>query len=89
VPGELSIIAFHDAKIAQYLSPPLTTIWMPLFELGEAAVKLLVQVIDGKDFVPLQRVQTPEPRVIERRSLAPPRSEGPFGFRLNTAGAAR
>ena len=76
VPAELSIIAFHDAKIAEYLSPPLATIWMPLFELGEAGVRLLVRVINGKDFVPLQRVQKPEPRVIERKSLAPPRSDG-------------
>jgi DNA-binding LacI/PurR family transcriptional regulator len=48
---------------------------MPLFELGEAATKLLVEVINGSDFVPLQRVQEPEPRVIERKSLAPPRSD--------------
>ena len=56
-PTDLSIIAFHDAKIAEYLSPPLATIWMPLFELGEAATKLLVRVINGKDFVALERVQ--------------------------------
>ncbi len=89
VPEQLSIIAFHDAKIADYLSPPLATIWMPLFELGEAAVKLLVRVINGKDFVQLQRVQKPEPRVIERKSLAPPRSDGLVGLRLPAAGAAR
>jgi DNA-binding LacI/PurR family transcriptional regulator len=47
---------------------------MPLFELGEAATKLLIDVINGKDFAPLQRVQSPVPRVIERRSLAPPSS---------------
>ena len=75
VPADLSVIAFHDATIAGYLSPPLATVWMPLFELGEAATKLLVEVINGSDFVPLQRVQEPEPRVIERKSLAPPRSD--------------
>jgi LacI family transcriptional regulator len=72
VPADLSVIAFHDATIADYLSPPLATIWMPLFELGEAATQLLVDVINGKDFVPLQRVQKPEPRVIERKSLGRP-----------------
>jgi len=74
VPEDLSMIAFHDATIAGYLSPPLATVWMPLFELGEAATKLLIDVINGKDFAPLQRVQSPVPRVIERRSLAPPSS---------------
>jgi len=75
VPADLSIIAFHDATIAEYLTPPLATIWMPLFELGETATELLISVINGSDFVPLQRVQSPEPRVIERKSLAPPRSD--------------
>jgi LacI family transcriptional regulator len=75
VPTDLSVIAFHDAKIAEYLSPPLATIWMPLFELGEAATKLLVRVINGRDYVALERVREPEPRVIERRSLAPPRRQ--------------
>ena len=72
VPEDLSMIAFHDAAIAGYLSPPLATIWMPLFELGEAATKLLVDVINGKSFASLQRVQSPVPRLIERKSLAPP-----------------
>jgi len=75
VPDDLSMIAFHDAAIAGYLSPPLATIWMPLFELGEAATKLLVDVINGKSFASLQRVQSPEPRLIERKSLAPPPPE--------------
>ncbi len=75
VPADLSVIAFHDATIADYLSPPLATVWMPLFELGEAATKLLVRVINGKDFAPLQRVQKPEPRVVPRKSLAPPRRD--------------
>ena len=35
VPDDLSMIAFHDAAIAGYLSPPLATVWMPLFELGK------------------------------------------------------
>jgi LacI family transcriptional regulator len=82
VPADLSVIAFHDATIADYLSPPLATIWMPLFELGEAATQLLVDVINGKDFVPLQRVQKPEPRVIERKSLARPCPEGTVRARL-------
>lgn len=75
VPDDLSMIAFHDAAIAGYLSPPLATVWMPLFELGEAATRLLVDIINGKSPASLQRVQSPEPRLIERKSLAPPPPE--------------
>ena len=60
VPADLSVIAFHDATIADYLWPPLATIWMPLFELGVAAAELLVKVINGSNFAPLQRVQKPD-----------------------------
>jgi hypothetical protein len=31
-----------------------------------------LDVINGKSFASLQRVQFPEPRLIERKSLAPP-----------------
>jgi LacI family transcriptional regulator len=72
VPGDVSVIAFHDATIAQYLSPSLSTIWMPLFELGEAATQQLVDLINGRSVPQLRRVQDPEPRVILRASTGPP-----------------
>lgn len=74
VPQDVSIIAFHDAKIAEYLVPSLSTIRMPLFELGELATKSLINMIRGQEIPQLQRLDRPEPRVIERASTAPPRS---------------
>jgi LacI family transcriptional regulator len=73
VPHEVSVIAFHDATVAQYLTPSLSTIWMPLFELGEAASRQLVDLINGQSIPQLRRLQEPKPRVIERASTAPPR----------------
>jgi LacI family transcriptional regulator len=72
VPGELSVIAFHDAKVAQYLTPSLSTIWMPLFELGEAATRQLVDMINGQSVPQFRRLQDPQPRVIQRASIGPP-----------------
>lgn len=48
VPDELSIVAFHDAPIASYLDPPLTTIRMPLREMAEQGVDSLLALIDGR-----------------------------------------
>jgi LacI family transcriptional regulator len=73
VPEEVSLIAFHDATIAQYLTPSLSTIWMPLFELGEMATRQLLLMIDGQEIPSVQRLEDPEPRVISRASTAPPR----------------
>jgi LacI family transcriptional regulator len=72
VPDDISMIAFHDAKIANYLIPALTTIWMPLFELGKTATELLIDLIHGREVPALRRVQSPAPRIIDRKSTAPP-----------------
>jgi DNA-binding LacI/PurR family transcriptional regulator len=74
VPDDVSVIAFHDATVAQYLTPSLSTIWMPLFELGDAASRQLVDLINGRSVPQLRRLQDPEPRVIERASTAAPRA---------------
>ena len=63
VPDDLSIIAFHDSPIAGYLDPPLTTVQMPLRELGERAVDQLLRLLKG-DVVPEETIIDTLPRVI-------------------------
>lgn len=41
VPDRLSVVAIHDLPLARYLVPPLTTVRMPLFELGKRGVEIL------------------------------------------------
>ena len=41
-------IAYDELPVAEYLSPPLTTVAMPLSELGAAAVEILVEMLDGR-----------------------------------------
>ncbi|MEW9516127.1 LacI family DNA-binding transcriptional regulator [Streptomyces tubercidicus] len=42
VPEDLSVIAIHDMPLAGYLVPALTTVRMPLREMGDRAVRLLL-----------------------------------------------
>jgi LacI family transcriptional regulator len=72
VPGELSIVAFHDAPLAAYLDPPLTTVRMPLGEMAETSVDCLLALIDGET-VEDRVVETP-PELVVRESTAPPRA---------------
>ncbi len=44
---DLSLIGFDDIALASEVSPSLTTIAQPMDELGNAAVKLLAQLING------------------------------------------
>jgi LacI family transcriptional regulator len=70
VPGDVSIVGFHDAPVAGYLNPPLSTIRMPLGEMAEAAVNTLVRLIDGRPVEDLV-IRSPEPVLIERASTGP------------------
>ncbi len=72
VPGDVSIVGFHDASFTTYLDPPLTTVRMPLAEMGASAVESLLAVING-DAVEDLRVATP-PELVVRGSSAPPRA---------------
>jgi LacI family transcriptional regulator len=38
VPEDMSVVAVHDTALASYLSPALTTVSLPLAEMGSAAV---------------------------------------------------
>ena len=70
VPGDLSVIAYDDMPLADYMRPPLTTVRMPLAELGAAAVDALVAQLSGKD--PLEVTVAEAPLVVVRNSTAPP-----------------
>jgi DNA-binding LacI/PurR family transcriptional regulator len=49
IPEELSVIGFDDIEISEYLSPPLTTVNVPAYEMGlKAAVKLINQIELGE-----------------------------------------
>jgi LacI family transcriptional regulator len=70
IPEDLSIVALHDFQLAAYVQPPLTTVAMPLEELGSRAVDVLLARIEGKQ-TGSTVIKTP-PRLIVRQSTAPP-----------------
>jgi LacI family transcriptional regulator len=43
VPGDVSIVGFDDIPLAAYFDPPLTTVRLPAFELGQAAGRALLE----------------------------------------------
>lgn len=79
VPDELSVVAIHDSWFAEYLTPAITTVRMPLYELGREGVRLLTARMAGgrpENHV----VVDPRPRLVLRESTAPPvagRRRGP------------
>lgn len=70
VPEDVSVVGFDDAEWAPLVSPPLTTLAQPTYELGVGAMKLLLDRIEGSDG-DMKRVLL-EPDLMVRRSTAPP-----------------
>ena len=49
VPGDLAIVGFDDIRLAELLSPPLTTIRQDMVGIGLAAGRALVEQIENPD----------------------------------------
>jgi DNA-binding LacI/PurR family transcriptional regulator len=45
VPDDVSIIAFDDPSSAAHLNPPLSTVRQPLYEMGQRAMDLLMELL--------------------------------------------
>jgi DNA-binding LacI/PurR family transcriptional regulator len=54
VPRDLSVVGFDDMEISAYYDPPLTTIAVPAYEMGQRAAKILIENIRGEIKVPQQ-----------------------------------
>jgi len=72
VPDDLSVLTIDDLSLAEYLRPPLTSVRMPLGELGAAAVDAILLQLDGGD--PRDVVVETRPEVVVRSSTARPAS---------------
>lgn len=68
IPDDLSLVAVHDLSLAEYLAPPLTTIRMPLEDLGRRGVELLATAAATD---PIQEVVGEPMQLIVRGSTAP------------------
>jgi len=66
VPGDISVIAFNDHDLAGHLDPPLTTVRMPNFKMGEEAVRLLLAAVAGEGARDVMIMDAPE--IVERAS---------------------
>lgn len=71
VPEDLSVVGYDDVPLAQWSSPPLTTVHQPLRHMAEEAARMLLRPDDpGKA---AQRIELAT-RLVVRQSTAPPRN---------------
>ena len=70
VPADLSIVAIHDAWTAENAWPPLTTVRMPLYDLGKRSMAAIVDRIREGVTIDIV-VDDPPPDLVTRESTAP------------------
>jgi len=74
IPEDVSVVGFDDAEWASLVSPPLTTLAQPTYELGVRAMRLLLKRIEDPDG-DMERLLL-EPELVVRKSTAPPAGKG-------------
>ena len=52
VPDDMALAGFDDIPSAQYMNPPLSTVHVPIYELGARAAELLIHRTNGTSDVP-------------------------------------
>lgn len=66
VPRDLSVTGFHDLDLSSQMEPPLTTVQVPIQEMGKTAVNLLLATLDGTSLPTVRNLPT---SIIVRKSV--------------------
>jgi LacI family repressor for deo operon, udp, cdd, tsx, nupC, and nupG len=69
VPDDISMVGWDDITVSQYLHPALSTVGEHPYDDGRVAAALLLEAIEGREFV--EPVRMPDPRFIPRESSGP------------------
>jgi LacI family transcriptional regulator/LacI family repressor for deo operon, udp, cdd, tsx, nupC, and nupG len=68
VPAQLSVVGYDDVDIARYVTPSLTTIHQPKLRLGEMAMQMLLDILEGR---PVQSRVLANDLVVRESTTAP------------------
>jgi len=58
VPKDLAVVGFDNVPTGSYFDPPLTTVEIPMYDIGAASMKMLIDLLSGKSFEKLRLFNT-------------------------------
>ncbi|MFC3165728.1 LacI family DNA-binding transcriptional regulator [Ciceribacter thiooxidans] len=58
IPNDIAVVSFNDIPVAQFLTPPLTTVRIHSEHIGETAVDLLLERLSGRNYGKQVRIAT-------------------------------
>jgi LacI family transcriptional regulator len=84
-PEDVSVVGFNDMPFIGRLSPPLTSVRVPQYELGVEAARLLLDRLSGRTVIP-RSVLLPVTLVVRGSAGPPPRPRAPRRGKAAPAG---
>ncbi|GCE14884.1 LacI family DNA-binding transcriptional regulator [Tengunoibacter tsumagoiensis] len=73
VPLDISVGTIEDSPLVEYVSPELTSVHIPMYEVGKHATEILVHLIMSEQPIPQQRIL---PTYLQVRASTGPASTG-------------
>src|SRR5690606_28330831 len=59
IPDDIALIGFSNTEFAEMLTPPLSTVYQPAFEIGCRAAEMLVGLIHGRECREVETIMLP------------------------------
>jgi LacI family transcriptional regulator len=89
IPGDLSLVGFDDIRMAQFTTPPLTTVQMSQTQLAELAFKALITEVERESVSPTRSEYELVTSLVLRRSTALAQPASPSGSPAKPGGLRR
>jgi LacI family transcriptional regulator len=70
IPADISLVTMDDHPFLEHTDPPIDAVQLPMAEMGELGVRMLLDVVEGRPAGHV--VTTTPPRLVIRRSSAAP-----------------
>ena len=68
VPKDLAVVGFDNVRPGSYFDPSLTTVEIPMYDIGTASMQMLIDLLSGERFEKLRLFNT---KLLVRGSTAP------------------
>ena len=72
VPRDLAVVGYDDICYSEFLEVPLTTVAVPMYEIGRLTAEILCDQIEGRRSGPEPRQVSLPPQLVVRRSCGAP-----------------
>jgi DNA-binding LacI/PurR family transcriptional regulator len=69
IPEDIAVVGFNDDPLASVIEPNLTTVRIPIYEMGIAASKMIIALLQNQEVFPAQKILSSE--LIIRDSCGP------------------